>query len=334
MLTVIQLLQELTRFGSVSGDEGALATHLAALAAPLADEITTDTLGNLIVHKKGNGRKVMLSAHMDTIGLIVTHIDDNGFLRFAGVGGVHADVLAGVSVVFANGARGLLSREEKTDLKDLNLSHCFIDIGAGSREEAARLVSIGDRAFFWGEPFETNGRIVSPYLDNRIGCVVLLMTLARVKDIQNDLYFVFSVQEEVGLRGARTSAFSIDPDWALAVDVTSTGDCPEVKHNSEVKLGGGAAIKLMDRSVISHPVVVRHLEAVAKEGGIAHQYDVLQAGGTDVGAIHQSRGGVPSGGISIPTRYIHTPTEMALLADVEACVSLLTAALERAFASA
>ncbi len=334
MFDTVKLMREFASISSVSGAETPLSGRIAELVTPLADEVFTDKLGNLIVRKKGRGQKIMLSAHADTIGMMATHIDDKGFIRFANIGGLCPLDIAGAPVVFQNGARGLVAYEDKVELKDLKINNCYIDIGADSKEEAAGLVSVGERARYAGQPFETSGKLVSPYMDDRIGCVILMQALQQCTAVENDLYFVFSVQEEVGLRGARTAAFAIEPDWALAVDVTDTGDYLEPKNKSEVRLGGGAAIKLFDRSLVCHPAVTKHLEHCARERGIAHQFEVLTAGGTDAGAIHLTRGGVPSGGVSVPTRYIHSPVEMVQLSDVAHCTALVVSAVSRPLAFA
>ena len=326
MQDIMQLVETFLKIGSVSGEEGVLAACIAELARPYADEVFTDTLGNLIVRKRACGPKLMLCAHMDTTGLLATHVDKSGFVRFAPVGGLSATDILGAAVVFSCGTGAVVHYEEKTKLPDLELSHFYID--AGASDCAASTVRVGDRARFAGAAFETNGRLVSPYLDNYAGCAVLLRTLALVQEPKNDLCFVFSVQEEVGLRGARTSAFAIEPDWALVVDVTNALDIPEPSYKNECRLGGGPAVKLMDSSVVCHPGVVKHLEECAGNRGIAFQYDILEEGGTDAGAISLSGAGVPAGGVSIPTRYIHTAHEMADLSDISSCVSLLCAAMQ------
>ena len=167
--------------------------------------------------------------------------------------------------------------------------------------------------------------VAGPYMDNRISCLVLLQAMERLHDCPSDVYFVFSTQEEVGLRGAKTAAWSIDPDYGIAVDVTSEDGIPGAKHTASSLAGQGAAVKVMDRSVICHPKMVNLLMELAQKQGIPTQRDVIQAGGTDAGAIHQTRSGVCTGGISIPCRYTHTPCEMVCAADVEACVELVTA---------
>ena len=324
-MDILTTLQALNACHGPSGCEGDVAAAITKLAAPFADEITTDTLGNLMVHKKGNGPKIMFSAHMDSIGFIVTHIEKEGFLRVGKVGGIHAaDVLA-TPVRFQNGVRGLVSATEGVDAKMLAVDDLFIDIGAQDEVQAKTMVTVGDTAVYDAPAFAAGDRFISPYMDNRISCVVLLMALEALQKSENDLYFVFSVQEEVGLRGARTAAFGIDPDYGVAVDVTVGDDAPGTKHSCSSRIGGGAAIKVMDSSVICHPKMVKTLKTLAEQGSIPHQMDVITAGGTDAGAIHQTRAGVQTGGISIPCRYIHSPAELVDRGDVEACVKLVSA---------
>ena len=282
-------------------------------------------LGNLICHKKGSGPKVLFAAHMDSIGLMVTYIDEKGFLRFGPVGGLSAHEVLGTPVRFANGTRGVLALEGKVEPKDMKLEHLYLDIGARNEAEAKAMVQVGDIAVYDTHAFCSGGRIFSPYLDDRIACAVLLMAMERLKNTENDLYFVFTVQEEVGLRGARTAAYGVAPDYGIAVDVTDSDDIPSAPHACSSVAGKGAAIKVMDSSVICHPSVVAKLEKLALTGNIPCQKDILRFGGTDAGAIHQSRAGVYTGGISIPTRYVHTPLEVADLGDVEACAALVAA---------
>ena len=187
------------------------------------------------------------------------------------------------------------------------------------------MVQVGDTAVYDTAIFLSGDKVVSPYLDNRISCAVLLRVLEELDACPNDLYLVFSAQEEVGLRGARTAAWSIDPDYALAVDVTDVDDTPGSEKLGTVRLGQGAAVKVMDRSVICHPQLVETLERLAAEREIPVQRDIMRGGGTDAGAIHTTRMGVLTGGVSVPCRYIHTPTEMSDLGDAEACVKLLAA---------
>ena len=327
-MDILNILNRLNACHSPSGEEGDVAAVLRELAAPYADEVYTDTLGNLICRKKGSGKRVMFAAHMDSIGFVVTHIDEGGFLRFGAVGGLDPHEVLGAPVRFAGGVRGVVAREGKAEAKELKLENLYIDIGAKDRADAEAQVRVGDTAVYDTSSFVNGRRLFSPYLDDRIACVVLLLAMERLGATDNDLYFVFTAQEEVGIRGAKTAAYGIDPDYGVAVDVTDSDDIPEPDHLCSTLAGKGAAIKVMDRSVICHPAVVKKLETLAAEKGIPAQREVLKAGGTDAGAIHQSRAGVYTGGISIPTRYIHTPLEMADLDDVEACAALAAAFAE------
>lgn len=324
-MDILNTLQALNACHGPSGEEKDAAEAIRALAAPYADEHWFDPMGNLIVHRRGNGPKVLFAAHMDSIGMIVTHIEENGFLRFGKVGGLNLVSLLYTPVRFANGTRGLVGVDQNRDPKKLSIEDLFIDIGAHSREEAECLIRIGDTAVFDTPTFAAGERIISPYLDNRISCVALLSVLERLETSVNDLYFVFTTQEEVGLRGAKTAAYAIDPDYAVVLDVTLSDDVPGAKHNGSSVLGAGAAIKVMDGSVICHPSMVEKLTDLAQKRNIPFQSDVIRAGGTDAGAIHVSRTGVYTGGISIPCRYIHAPTEMVQVSDVDACIKLTSA---------
>ena len=324
-MELFELIQTLNAAHGPSGDEGGIREVIAGLAQLFADEVRTDTLGNLIVRKKGTGPKVMFAAHMDSIGFIVTHMEKEGFLRVGRLGGISPREAAYTPVRFKNGVRGVIVPEEKADFGKLKLDECYLDIGARDEAQARELVQVGDTAVYDSPCFENNGKVVSPYLDNRISCAILLKTLEEVTQSPNDLYFVFTVQEEVGIRGGKTAAWGVDPDYGIAVDVTDVDDTPGSEKSGTVQLGKGAAIKVMDSSVICAPQVVSRLEALAKEENIPAQRDILRAGGTDAGAIHITRTGVMTGGISVPCRYIHTPVEMADLSDAEHCVKLAAA---------
>ncbi len=324
------LLCDLLQKHGPSGDEGEVASYIIQEAKKYCDDVTTDVMGNVIAHKKGTGPKIMFSAHMDSIGFIATHFDDDGYVRVAKLGGVDPrEVLYG-SVSFKNGTRGALVKNEKATFGKLKMDEIAIDIGAKTKDEAMKKVMLGDTAVLSIPPMKLEGEetsIVAPYLDNRVSCGILLAVLEQLKDktVENDLYFVFSSQEEVGLRGAKPAAYSIDPAYGLAIDVTDICDNPDTEHNGTTILGGGAGIKIMDRSVISHPEVVEILEKLATEHNIKQQRDILKLGGTDAGVIHTSRGGVKTGGVSVPCRYVHSPAEMANLSDIQACIALTVA---------
>lgn len=327
MFDFFDILKTLSEINSPTGCEKSIADKIEELAHPFADEIYRDALGNLIVHKKGDGARLMLTAHIDTIGMIATHYDDNGFIRFGALGGLTLSDIHNIPVIFTNGVYGVLSYDTKVGLKDRKLSNFYIDIGAESADEAKKLVPLGTCASFCGEPVRLGkNKIRSPYLDNRAGAALLLMSLATVKS-NYDLYYVFTAQEEVGLRGARVAAHSIEPEFAINIDVTDTGDMPESDIKMDVKLGSGCAIKIMDRSIICHQKIISALQKLADKNEIPYQNEIMADGGTDAGEIHLSRGGVICGGISIPTRYIHSPCEVLDMRDIDSAYKLLNAAL-------
>ena len=313
------------------GPSGREADIIEALTEVIADTVPhigdwdhkTDAMNNLIYHRAGSGKKVMLAAHMDSIGIVVTHIDENGFARFAQVGGLLLGDLIDCRVRFQNGTRGVISFEEKTPYEKLGFDNLFLDIGAADKKQAEQWIQVGDFAVFDGMPFTQGDRICGPYLDNRIGCLTLIGAMAQLNQTDCDLYVVFTAQEEVGLRGAQTAAFAIQPDYAIAVDVTDTGDMPERKYPMAVKLGAGPAVKLMDRSVICDHEVKNALYRAAEACGIPVQREIMEFGGTDTGVIQRAAGGTKAGAVSIPTRYIHSPNEMASISDIEYAVKLL-----------
>ena len=324
-MELLELIQTLNAAHGPSGDEGGIRERLVELARPLADEISTDTMGNLIVRMLGSGPRVMLCAHMDSIGFIVTHVEENGFLRVGRLGGISPKEAAYTPVRFAGGARGVIVPEEKADFGKLKLDECYVDIGAKDRETALKAVAVGDTMIYDSPCFTNQGKVVSPYLDNRISCAILLKVLEEMELCPNDLYVVFTVQEEVGLRGAKPAAWAVDPDYAVVVDVTDVDDTPGSEKCGTVRLGKGPAIKIMDSSVICHPDMIQKLESQAKALDMPTQRDIMRAGGTDAGVMHTTRIGVRTGGVSVPCRYIHTPVEMADLQDARDCAKLLCA---------
>ncbi|MCL1993725.1 MAG: M42 family metallopeptidase [Spirochaetes bacterium] len=323
------LLKKLCAVHGVSGREGAIAKVILEEVKPFIDDHKIDALGNLIAHKKGDGKKMMLAGHMDQIGLMVTHITKEGFLYFSAIGGMRHTYMMGHRFVFPNGAVAIANCEGEVDLKDLALNKMYLDIGARDEADAKKYVKIGDVCVFQAEPVVNGDSFMSMALDDRIGCFIMIEALKRLKKPAFDLYFVFTSQEEVGLRGARTSAYGVDPDYALAFDVTLSADTPKAPK-LPMKMGGGAAIKIKDASVICHPKIVEHLESCAKAAKIKHQFEVLEMGGTDSGAIHVSRAGVPSGVISIATRHVHSANELCSVSDIEDCIKLTVKALETA----
>lgn len=322
---MFDVVKKLAQTFGPSGNEKKVAETIIEMVKGKVDEIRTDPLGNLICVRKGTGKKIMLAAHMDEIGIIVSYIDDKGFLRFSNVGGLPPLVILGQRVVFENGTVGVIWYEEDIDdMKNVKLDKMYIDISAGSKQEAEKLVSIGSMAVFAGDTILQNGRIISKALDDRIGCAILVQLALNVPNTDNEIYYVFTAQEEVGLRGARTAAFGIVPDMALAVDVCDTGDTPGCKPMA-VRMGDGPAVKIKDRSVISHPEVKDRLIDAARKNNIPYQLEIMIHGGTDAGSIHTTAGGIPSGGVSIPARYVHNAAEAVDMKDVENAVKLLEA---------
>lgn len=324
-------LRQLISAHGVSGEEEQVRGVIRQMAEPYADDITEDVLGNLIVHQRGGGKKIMLAAHMDSVGVIVTHIEKNGFLRFGAIGGLEPKAIYQTMVRFPNGAMGIIAVDENKEEKEFQLSDLYLDIGAKDQEQAKTMVSVGDTAAFAGAVCANGSRVMGPYLDNRAGCAALLEVMKQTQHPTNDLYYVFTTQEEVGMRGAKPAAWSVEPEYALVVDVTCPDDQPGALHEATTKVGGGAAIKLMDHSVLCHREVVAKLRQLAQERQIPVQDDILKTGGTDAGVIHVSRGGVRTGGVSIPCRYTHSQTELIDLADWEACVHLIQAFCESEF---
>lgn len=319
-----KLMNELSDIISPSGREKNIREYIEKQIKDYVDEIKVDALGNLIAHKKGNGKKIMFSAHMDQIGLLINDIDEKGFIRFSPVGGLSPYKLLDQRVIFDNGTQGVVCLEKVDDYGKVKISDLYLDIMALTKEEAEKHVNIGDMCVVKTNYYENDDCVMCNALDDRIGCYVLIEALRAGIESNNDLYFVFSVQEEVGCRGAKTAGYAINPDLCIALDVTATGDnLSGIKM--AVKLGNGAAIKLRDSSILVSEEVKNLMTNLAKENNIKYQYEVLDAGGTDSGAVHTVREGVPSGVISIPSRNIHSGNEIVSKFDVNECIKLTIA---------
>jgi tetrahedral aminopeptidase len=324
------LIQKLVETTGPSGYEARVRDVIRMEVEKYADEVRVDALGNLIVRKgerTGEGKRIMLSAHMDEIGLIATHIDENGFVRFTSLGGVRLQYCLGGRVRFLNGASGVIGVEGEADLTKVDkMEKMFIDLGLKDNKNAP--VRVGDVAAF-DRPFTDLGdRLVSKAMDDRIGAAVMIAALQKLSGTPHEVYFVFSVQEEVGLRGATTAAYGIDPDLAIALDVTRSGDTPK-GFKMAVALGKGPAIKVRDGGMLSDPRVVDWMVAAAEKERLPYQLEVLEGGTTDARAMQLTRAGVPAGCISIPCRYVHSPSEMVDYQDVQNAVSLLLAMISR-----
>ena len=327
----MQLLYDILSAYGASGSEGPVRGVIESALRGHVDEMRTDAMGNLIAVRRGNGtgKRIMVSAHMDHIGLAVVDADEHGYLRVTEVGAIDAENMISAHVVFQNGVEGVIDAEPVTG--KVKVSNLYVDIGAQSRDEALSRVQIGDVCVM--KPRVTKlgeHRLASPAMDDRLACFILVEAmLALPQGMKNEVVAVFSVQEEVGVRGATTAAFAINPDIGIAIDVTMTGDTPEIKPVLPMKLGDGAAVKIMDYSLICTPWVVQMMLDCAQEKGIHVQREVLPFGGTDAGAIAQTRGGIPSGAISIPCRYVHSAAETVDLRDVQATLDLLLACVKK-----
>ncbi|HUF37610.1 MAG TPA: M42 family metallopeptidase [Anaerolineales bacterium] len=327
------LIQRLVEITGPSGYEHDVRTLVRGEIEKHADEIRVDALGNLIARvgsaptrSATRGKRIMISAHMDEIGIIATHVDKDGFIRFTNLGGVYPRNCVGGRVRFLNGVPGVIGQEKAGAQEAKPLSEMYIDVGAKSRKDCP--VKIGDVAAF-DRPFTDLGdRLVSKAMDDRIGVAVGIEALKKLEKTPHEVYFVFSVQEEVGLRGATTSAYGVDPEIGLAIDVTGSGDTPN-GIRMEVGLGKGPAVKVRDGGMLSDPRVIDWMVAGAKRAKLPYQLEILEGGTTDARAIQLARAGVPAGCLSIPCRYVHTPSEMVDYDDVRNAVSLLVEMLSR-----
>lgn len=336
----IALLRELSDAFGVSGFEDEVRERIEQLIRPYVDDVTVDALGNLIATRGGSDDRVlMLDAHMDEIGFLVKWIDEKGFLRFTPIGGWDERIIPSHRVeirtregkirhgVIGSSPPHILKPEERK--APVPLEKLFIDIGATSRQEAADMgIRIGDPLTIHYPFLElADGYVTGKAFDDRAGCAVLLETAQRLAhaDLPMKTVFAFVFGEEVGLRGARTAAFQIKPDLAIALEGTIGADTPDVPdENQPTRLGRGPAISVADRSIIVSQKVITALEAAAEAESIPYQYKLPTYGGSDAGAIHLTRGGVLAGIVSVPCRFIHSPISTLRLNDYENTVRLMT----------
>ncbi|MDR0928936.1 MAG: M42 family metallopeptidase [Oscillospiraceae bacterium] len=321
------LLAVLKPFGP-SGCEQPIAAAIAEMVRPYVDEIRSDAMGNLICTKKGAGKRIMLSSHMDQIGYIVMEADKEGFLRVNNVGGIRVVAAPDRHIVFENGVQGVIGMDDLKEGEKPAIGKLYIDVGAETREEALAKVPLGMMGVLAFQVSDMGDRIAAPYLDDRAACAVQVEVLKALEKTDNEVVAVFSVQEEVGCRGAQVAAYAIEPDIGLAIDVTGAGDTPECAP-LPMKVGKGPCIKIKDSRSISSPVVRDGLVEAAKVAGVPYQFEILPFGGTDAGAIMTSRGGVPSATVSITCRYVHSPAEMVSIRDMEQAVAMIKAYIEK-----
>lgn len=321
---MFELLKKVLAPIGPSGLEEPVAAVIRQELAGFVDTMETDALGNLICVRQGRGekpRKIMFSAHMDHIGFVVTGIEKEGFLRVTNVGGVGLNVSLTRHVVFSNGVNGVVVSEPVTG--DRAMKHMFIDIGAKDKEEAESMVRLGDMAVYAPDCFRLGEyRVASPAMDDRCACALLVKLMQTIGDTQDTVIAVFSVQEEVGCRGAKVASFAMAPDIGIALDVTAWGDTPGTTQ-PDIKLGEGIGVKVMDRGSISNPQLREELLACGERAGVKTQREVLPFGGTDASSMQTSRGGIPVCTLSLPCRYVHSACEVIDMRDMEAGLKLM-----------
>lgn len=337
-----ELLKQLCETPGIPGREDQIRAVVIDEIRPLVDELSVDVMGNVVGVKRGNGGpKVMIAAHIDEIGFLVKHIDDQGFIRLQPVGGFDARVLVAQRVLvhgFANKVhRGVVQAAAKPihllepgEAKPTKLDDLFVDIGLAVDDVKAS-VEVGDMVTM-DRTLETNDEIVmSKSLDDRVGVYVMIEAIRALQSAEAEIVAVATTQEEVGLRGARTAAFTQDPDISIALDVTLALDIPGASAETAVsRIGKGPAIKIFDSSQLTHPKLVRHVRDVAEHNNIAYQLEILPRGGTDAGAMQLNKAGSAAITLSIPCRYVHTVNEMASIKDIDDAVNLLAAYLKDA----
>ncbi len=337
------LLKDLTQLNGVSGNEHAVRAALMEQVTPLCDEVSVDTMGNLFAVRNGTDAKaphIMLAAHMDEVGFMVLSITEEGMLRIAPVGGVDPRVVVSKRVLAGEnnvpgviGAKAIHLQSESDFDRVLGFEHLYVDIGASSKSDAEKLCPAGTFIAFDSAYVEFGDqRVKAKALDDRLGCLALLRALKESK-YPGKLTCAFTVQEEVGLRGAQIAAHRVNPDLALVLEGTTCNDLGGVDHHLQVtRQGDGVALSFMDRTTIVHKGLLAAIQKVGTEHNIPWQLKQFVAGGTDAGAIHQARGGIPCAVLAVPCRYIHSPSSVAHLGDVAAQQNLLLACLD-AFAA-
>lgn len=323
------LLRQLTQVPGPSGYESAIRESIREMVKPYVEEMRVDAMGNLIARigkKSKDGLRVMVAAHMDEIGVMVSHVEKNGLVRFSNIGAVLPRYLPGSRVLFLNGTRGVINSDKSDDQAKIQpINQSFIDVGSSREKDCP--VKVGDVAVFDREFLDMGNRVSAKAMDDRAACALMIETIRKLTGTPHELYFVFSTQEEVGSRGATTAAYQLDVDLGIALDVTPVGDIWGVKM--QVNLGSGPAIKVRDVGHIADPAVVNWMVAGAKAMKVPYQLEVLDVGSTDARAMQISRAGMPSGALSIPCRYVHSPSELIDLDDFRNALTLLTALLSK-----
>ncbi len=342
-MTMEELLEKFSKLKGVSGYEEEVRKEFIKEMEKYCGSVEVDKLGNVIAKRGEGDPKVLIVSHMDEIGFVVKKIDKNGYVYFAKIGGIYDGILPGKKVILYNesgefeGVIGikpphLMKDEERKKL--LSYEELFIDLGFSSEEEARKNgIKVGDPIVFYPEYFTMANNIVcGKAMDDRAGIVCLIQLAKSLKDFDGTIYFVGTVQEEVGLKGARTVAFRLKPDLAIAIDVTIAGPSPGMRERDyNVELNKGPAITILEasgRGLIADKIINEWLERNAKENGIPYQKEVLERGATDAAEIYITGEGIPSTALSIPAKFIHTPSEVVSIKDMENLVKLLKVSLE------
>lgn len=336
-----ELLEKLSNASGISGYEDEIRALMIKELGKYG-EVETDKFGNVICKKGSGSPKIMLAAHMDEIGMLVKYIDEKGFIRFLDMGGIDDETLPARTVkILTEGGplQGIigfkpphLKKEEEEKKKKLKTEEMYIDTGLKA-EEVKKKVQIGDPVVFEQSFVDLGENVMGKAFDNRAGCAVLIEVMKRLKEFKGTVYAVATAQEEIGLKGARTSAFKIMPDFAIALDVGIAGDTPDIKEDeSGLKLGLGPAITVVEssgRGMVPSPLVKKHIIKCAKDAKIPYQLEATKEGMTDGAIIYMSNEGVQTGGISIPTRYIHAPSSISNVSDMENSVKLMLEFIKR-----
>jgi len=342
-MKLVEVLEKLSNANGVTGREDEVRDLMKKYLEPYVDEIREDRLGNLIAFKKGNkdAPTVMLAAHMDEIGFMIKNIKKKGFLQFTKIGGIDDRILLAQRVIVhtdkgpltgVTGSKPIHIQTEAEKKKVIEADNLFIDVGARDKEEAEKMgVQVGDVVSFDIKFVRINENVVlGKAFDDRVGCAMMIEIMKRLQKVDCNVYAVGTIQEEVGLRGATIAAFQVAPDVGIALESTVAGDMPGVAEGeAPAKMGEGAVVTVADAGLITHPKVLRLLIDSAKENKIPYQLETGIRGATDASRIAISREGVPSGIISVPARYIHSPVAILNLDDVEKAVKLAVAAIRK-----
>ncbi len=326
----LSLLEKLCCTGGISGDEGNIREIIINEISDYVSDIQTDNLGNIIAFKRGREKaanRLMISAHMDEVGFIVTDITSDGFIKFDEVGGIDRRVVPGDNVLIHGEVNGVIGMKpihlcDSDEQKKIpSYSGMYIDIGADDKEQAMEVVSLGDSITFNADYVENHHTIQSKALDDRVGCFIMIEMIKQ--DLPYDVYFTFVVQEEVGLRGAKVASYTVDPDFCIVLESTTAADVPGVSADKQIcNMGDGAVIGFMDKSTIYDKKMIGECKNIAEENSYKLQFKRGVAGGNDAGIIHKSRGGVRTLAISLPCRYLHSQRSMIAKEDIDSVYNI------------